>query len=170
MGAKIDFAIHEAGHAVIALDEGIGLGEFIRSSLKEGYAHFAPDIQDRTRADPSFWAPKVIKALLAGQLSQERHVTTERFEILDDDRDGWLEDNRKCNRIAEEGLALRRELAETEIAKLRVIVTQRIAHPQIWSAIKAIAKVLNRSGKMPGTEAEKIFIHIMGDSATKIAP
>jgi hypothetical protein len=170
MGAKIDVAFHEAGHAVIALDERIGVGEFIRSSLKDGYAHFAPDIQDRAQANPSIWAPKVIKALLAGQLSQERYVTMEGFEILDDDRDGWAEDNRKCKIIAEQGLGLTGELAETEIARLRAIVTERTAHPQIWSAIKAIAKVLNRSGRIPGTEAEAIFNGIMGDSATKIGP
>jgi hypothetical protein len=135
MGAKIDVALHEAGHAVIALDEGIELGDFIRMSLNDGFCQFADSTRELAAADPSLWAGKVIKALLAGQIAQERHVTTEGFSILDDERDAWEEDNRRCHVIATEGLKLDEQSAAAEIDRLREIVKERIQQPRIRSAI-----------------------------------
>jgi hypothetical protein len=104
MSAKKDIAYHEAGHAIIALDEEIGLGEFVRMSLNDGFCHFAEDIEERAAKKPSLWAPRVIKALLAGQIAQERFVTMEGDRILDGDREAWSEDDRKCREIAMGGL------------------------------------------------------------------
>jgi hypothetical protein len=157
MGAKIDVAIHEAAHGVIALDEGIGLGESVRMSLNDGYCHFAPDIADRTEANPSFWAPKVIKALLAGQIAQEINVRIAGDRITESERAAWAEDDRKIGVIALGGLQLDESAAAAEIDRLRGLATERIREPRIWAAIRAAARELHRCGTISGTDAEAIF-------------
>lgn len=163
MSAKLDVAVHEAAHAVFALDEDIGLGDSIDMSLRGGFCHFAKDITERAAADPSLWAPKLIKALLAGQIAQEMHVRAQGFSILDGDREAWADDNRRCLEIAKGGLRLDEESALVEIDLLRGLVTERLRHPQIWAAVQLVAKELNRKGSLTGAEAEALFNRAMSE-------
>jgi hypothetical protein len=156
MSARKDVAYHEAGHAVIALDEGIGLGATVDMSLREGICHFA-DARHSAEKDPPVWARKFIKALLAGQISQERFVAEQGFAIQDDEREAWGEDNRSCQVIAQNALKLDEDRANAEINGLREEVVQRFRDPKLWSAVKIVATELNLSGSLPGVKAKKIF-------------
>lgn len=160
MSAKMDVAIHEAGHAVIALDEGIELGEYVERELRGGFCTFTKDTA-KVAADPALWVPKYIKALLAGQIAQEKYVNEQGDSILDDEREAWAEDNRRCLVAAEQGIGLDDTAAIDTIRSLYIITRGRIDDPRIWSAIKAVARELNGCRRLAGKAVEAIFMRTM---------
>jgi hypothetical protein len=150
-----DIAYHEAGHAIVALDEGIELGERILCQLYLGHTLVDADASKaRLLENVQVWGPKHIKMLLAGRVAQERYAEVYAHVLFASD-EGWGDDDRRIMCVATEGLNWTNP--EAEIDLLRSEVYRRIAEPKVWSAIDALAKELKRLRSVPGERARQIY-------------
>lgn len=156
-------AVHEAGHAIICLDEGIKI-EFVTIAVGQGrlgYCQYDYGLKHALKADLRAWGWKVARATLGGMEAEKLHL--EQIGSVAEpehpwawsqdlsDVQGWLED------LLELQVAGVPD-AEGELARLQSSVRARLQLPELWSAVQEIANRLLVELAISGSMANQIVL------------
>ena len=150
-----DVAYHEAGHAVIAIDEGIELGSYIEAGVSRGIALYDPSfmLEKLGGNDLHIWGPKYIKMLLAGRAAQERYAKLYCHVLFESD-EGWAVDDNQAMQIATKGLGW--VDVDDQLTMLRKTVKSRVEEDAVDDAVHRIVEA-GASAQGVGKEHEFAF-------------
>jgi hypothetical protein len=156
-------AVHESGHAVICLEEGIAV-EYITIAPKQGqlgYCQYEYGLTDKLKANISAWGEKFVRITLGGMEAEKLFLdkvgsSSEPEHPMAWSKDQWV--SRECiNEMIGLGLTYTVDV-DIELSRLQSSVRERLQLSEVWSIVETIAERLLEELAISGTMAKKIFL------------
>jgi hypothetical protein len=163
-------AFHEAGHAVVCIDQGIKV-EYVtiiphrwwNGGLLLGYCQYDYCLPTALEQDCSAWAETAAKADLGGPLADYMFRERKGLDIPDEVRFAWQNDRSKAGRqLADRARKEGRGVdLNQELNSLVDAVRRRLEEPWAWDAISRIANRLCDEEAICGQVAKELIEQAM---------
>jgi hypothetical protein len=149
-------AVHEAGHAVIGVDQGIKV-EYVTGAVAF-WCQFDYRLRERLRADWATWGEKNMKAILGGPDAERIFWEWRGQQLPEDTNHGWSADLGRAKevRMARDGPDTDQLGAQTELVRLQGVDRERLQQPAIWAAVERVAERLRAEGAIDGTTVREL--------------
>jgi hypothetical protein len=170
-------AVHEAGHAVICIDER-ARAEFVTvvptllpgsalfgKRMRIGYCCYDYRLPQWLSADPATWGTRIAKMDLGGPEADDIYFERRGAVPPQETRDGWRNDLINIEKHVAESLGLNiRQLNEndprilSEIGRLQGEVETRLRDPAVWAVVEAVANRLVEEGAIDGRVVADLLV------------
>lgn len=153
-------AIHEAGHAAVCFEVGIGVNYVVVRDDGGGYCKHEDAMNARLEYEFPAWGERFLLTILGGMAAEERFAAEHGLPPGPEHLIAWSEDQR----LFQKGMAcmvmhglVRPGDEPAEFRRLREVVQVMVAGDGVWAGINAIADELLLHERITGVRAEEVY-------------